>query len=123
MTEDKPGEGDSPPRIEISGIFAGEASTTPDAITAGGLANERYAAQTRGLRQDIKERKKYARWIYWLLCAWLAALFGLLLLRGFLHIDLTDKVLVALITGTTANVLGIFAIVVAYLFPKIGARS
>ncbi|MDP4360701.1 hypothetical protein QR510_29170, partial [Escherichia coli] len=35
--------------------------------------------------------------------------------------DLDDKILLALIGGTTLNVLGIFTIVTNFLFPKSGA--
>lgn len=94
-------------------------SRAPDQKTKAEEAElARYAAETTSLIQDTEERKKYAARIYWLLCAWLAGLFALLFCRGFLKAELSDKVLIAIITGTTANILGIFAIVVAYLFPK-----
>jgi hypothetical protein len=105
-------------RIPVSEIVAGDASPTPDPLTAAGLAAQRYRAGTKGRIQDIKERKKYAALIYWLLCTWLYALFSLLLLCGLSILHISDKVLIALITGTTADVIGIFYIVVAYLFPK-----
>lgn len=73
-------------------------------------------------QQDLKERKKYAGLVFWLILGWIVLLFVLL---GFQGIDfqegqfsLSDSVLIALITGTTANVLGIFAFVMSYLFPK-----
>jgi hypothetical protein len=99
-------------------------SKAPDPKTKAEEAElARYAAETKSLEQDTSERKKYAARIYWLLCGWLVMLFALLFCRGFLKADLSDKVLIAIITGTTANILGIFAIVVAYLFPKTGLMS
>ena len=32
--------------------------------------------------------------------------------------DLSDNVLIVLITGTTVNVIGVFVVVMNYLFPK-----
>jgi hypothetical protein len=102
------------------------------------LEMERKWAELQGLRQDIKARKRYARHIFRLIVVWLIAIFIILLLQGFLseremvlgfralgsfwrtsiHFRLSDAVLLALIGGTTANVLGLFIFVVQYLFPK-----
>jgi hypothetical protein len=85
--------------------------------------------------QDIQGRKTYARCIFWLIVGWLLAMFLLLIFCGIQRVtvviggskyfidvsgkfQLSDKVLVTLIGGTTANVLGLFAIVCNYLFPK-----
>jgi len=89
-------------------------------------------------RQDIKARKEYAGRIFKLIRNWLAAILAILILDGFwskrdivlhftafeskwtssVHFELADKVLIALIGGTTASVIGLFAIVANYLFPK-----
>ena len=77
------------------------------------------------LRQDMQERKEYAKRIFILMCFWLAGMFALLLLQGSLSrpqlFNLSESVLLAVIGGTTLNVLGIFIIVVNYLFPKRGS--
>ena len=73
------------------------------------------------LEQDLTERKQYAKKIYWLIVCWLFILGFIILLQGFLPEDiffLSDSVLLALIGGTTANVLGMFFIVLKYLFPQ-----
>lgn len=75
-------------------------------------------AELGGIKQDITARRNYARRIFYLIVWWLIAVFVLLLLQGFRVIYLSDSVLLALIGGTTANVLGIFMVVVWYLFPK-----
>ncbi|HEV3459736.1 MAG TPA: hypothetical protein VHG32_24555 [Thermoanaerobaculia bacterium] len=113
-----PDQGAAGDRIPVSEIVAADASPAPDEVTAAALIEERYKTGTKGRRQDIDERKKYAALIFWLLCTWLVALFGLLVSCGLHRLDLSDKVLIAVITGTTADVFGIFYIVVAYLFPK-----
>ena len=80
----------------------------------------RKRALVEGLRQDIAERKAYANKVFKLVCFWLFGLFILLLLAGFPRppFYLSDSVLIAIISGTTVNVLGLFAIVANYLFPK-----
>lgn len=115
-------ESDAPPKPEDEERF---------------FSSERKWTELEGLKQDIKARKRYARCIFRLIVWWLVAIFLLLLLQGFLsgnkievlwppplnwwktHIGfrLADSVLLALIGGTTANVLGIFVLVVRYLFP------
>jgi hypothetical protein len=71
----------------------------------------------------VKERKSYAHKIYCLVVGWLAAVGALLLFSGWNAggFFLDSKVLLALIGGTTINVLGIFAIVTKFLFPAGGA--
>lgn len=76
--------------------------------------------EQQGRKQDIAERKRYAKLVYYLICAWLFLLFVLLGFqgagRGLFHLD--EKIVITLITGTTVNVLGIFFVVMNYLFPK-----
>jgi hypothetical protein len=79
-------------------------------------------AGVRSLKQDIEERKIFARWIFALICVWVVGLFVLLILQGFegSHIrlfKLSDPVLLAIVGSTTVNVLGLFYIVAHYLFP------
>jgi len=99
------------------------------------LERDKLAAEVRGIQQDISERKKYAHRTFWLICFWLAGVFLLLLLDGFLGANATslhfkdgntldlkfslgDNVLMAVVGGTTASVISIFVIVVKYLFSK-----
>lgn len=71
------------------------------------------------LEQDLKERKRYAHRIYALIVGWLSILGILLVLQGIIKngFELSEGVVLALIGGTTANVLGMFYIVLKYLFP------
>ena len=82
-----------------------------------------YAAQTRGLEQDIEERRKYSLRIFILCCVWVFGIFGLLLAQGFNWItrfNLPQPVLLAAIGSTTANIIAVFVIVARYLFPNRG---
>jgi hypothetical protein len=87
------------------------------------LQKEHAKAILRGLKQDIDERKKYAKYFFVLACFWLAAITILLVLQGFgslwpILFKLADNVLLAVIGSTTVNVLGILYVVANYLFPK-----
>lgn len=81
---------------------------------------QRYDAETEGIKQDIQERKKYANLIYRLVVGWLVVVGLILGWSGCERVayKLSDQVLITLISGTTINVLGLFAIVANYLFPK-----
>ncbi|KGV13385.1 hypothetical protein [Burkholderia pseudomallei] len=83
----------------------------------------RLAFHQRELKQIddlITARTEYAQKIYRLVVRWLVGIAILLLLQGF-HLgsfSLPEKVLLALIGGTTLNVIGIFTIVANFLFSK-----
>jgi len=96
------------------------------------LLADKTKEELRGLRQDIDERKIYASKAFTMLCCWLVGVFVVVLLQGFFatgptsslngfsspFFRLPDSVLLALLGGTTAGVISIFAIVANYLFPK-----
>jgi len=75
-----------------------------------------------GLRQDRREREKYADKIFNLVTRWLYGIMALIILcsldRAVPCFHLSDTVILAIIGGTTVTVLGLFAIVAKYLFPK-----
>ncbi len=79
-----------------------------------------HRVEIESRKQDIGERKRYAKAVFLLICTWLLALFLVLGLQGFKTggFSLSDSVLLALVGGTTVNVIGIFIVVVSYLFPK-----
>lgn len=90
----------------------------PSDLPKNSIEDDIKREQLRSISQDIDERKLYARYIYWFLCVYMALVFLVLFFCGFslFGFTLSDTVLVALITTTTANVIGIFAFVVRYLF-------
>ena len=84
------------------------------------LVDAAHAAEIESFKQDVKHRAEYAPKIYWLVVVWVIGIFALIILQGF-HIysfNLSDSVLIAAISGTTLNILGIFAIVAKYIFRK-----
>jgi len=142
MNQERPGSGsesaqeDLEPRdisfpgtkaVEEGEVQAGEVSSLA-AEEQRDLEEDREALQIELLKlehkqrqQDMNERKKYAFRVFLLLALWLALLFVLLFVQGWQSttgFDLSDNVLIALITGTTVNVIGVFVVVMNYLFPK-----
>lgn len=82
--------------------------------------NKAYELENLQLEQDLGERKKFAGRVYWMMVGWIASVLAIVVAQGLtlcgFHLDTT--VLIALISGTTVNVLGIFVIVARYLFPQ-----
>ena len=66
--------------------------------------------------QDKEERRLYAYRVFALICIWLACVMIVIVATGKGDLHYSDTVLVTLLTTTTANVIGLFAIVNSYLF-------
>ncbi len=87
-------------------------------------AREQLAIQ--GLQQDISERKTYAGRIFRLVVCWLSSILLIVIAQGirwpwlsqYIGFYLPEAVLIALVTTTTASVVGILLIVTRYLFPQ-----
>jgi len=73
------------------------------------FAKDRHDRDMRDRDDARDQRRKYAKWVFILVCVWIVAIFILLLLQGFgtcltpLYRPLTEKVLIALIASTTAK--------------------
>lgn len=76
--------------------------------------------QIKNLEQDREQRKTYGNRLFWLIATWLCVVAIVLFLAGFkvCQFELPTAVLATLIGGATASVIGLFAIVATYLFPK-----
>lgn len=93
-------------------------------------SQEEYEAALRSkeleqVDQIITARKTYADRVFVLVRNWLIGIGLILLAQGIgtlgpIKFSLSDNVLMALIGGTTLNVIGIFTIVANFLFPKNG---
>ena len=76
------------------------------------------------LEQNRVERKKYAKLIFRLTCFWTTLIFIIIIANGltcindrkYFEFNLSDKVIITLITSTTINFFGFFLLVVKYLF-------
>ena len=70
------------------------------------------------LIEDNHARKSFSQWIFVLTVLWMFSVLMLVIQCGRQALVLSDGVLIALITTTTANVFGFFYVVVNYLFNK-----
>ena len=71
--------------------------------------------------QDREERKKYARHTFVFLVAFTFTVLGIVIAAGldnWICFRLSDTVLITLITTSLASIVGIFAIVMRYLFKQ-----
>lgn len=87
-------------------------------IDALRVANKLKWEELECRKQDREQRKRYANYIFGFLCTYMILVFIVLILSGYCDIrfSLSDSVIIALITTTTANIIGIFIFVVRYLF-------
>lgn len=75
-------------------------------------------AQLKRLIDDNKARKTYSYWLFAVTVLWMLFVLMIVVQCGRGAILLSDGVLIALITTTTANVFGFFYVVVNYLFNR-----
>jgi len=75
-------------------------------------------AQLKRLLDDNKARKTYSYWIFAVTVLWMFFVLMIVVQCGRGVINLSEGVLIALITTTTANVFGFFYVVVNYLFNR-----
>ena len=92
------------------------------------LAEHRDRFEIDSLRQKQREtedlhdlRVDYTGNIFKLVCVWLACVIVCVTLSGFklLGFSLSDAVLVAFITSTTINVVGLFIVVAKWMYPAV----
>jgi hypothetical protein len=70
------------------------------------------------IEQDKNERKDYATVLFTVTIMWLFLVLGIFISVGKGMLVYSDSVIITLLTTTTANVLGLVAIVANYLFKK-----
>lgn len=75
--------------------------------------------ELKSKEQDIDMRKDFATKTYNLVCIYLVVVFFVVFLVCCpAEFNMSDGVLITLLGTTTINVIGLFAIVMNYLFPK-----
>jgi hypothetical protein len=82
------------------------------------LEEEFSMAQLKRLLDDNKARKSFSQWIFAITVIWMFMVLVVVIQCSRNVFVLSDGVLIALITTTTANVFGFFYVVVNYLFNK-----
>ncbi len=68
-------------------------------------------------------RNKFADKLFYLIVLWILGVFYLLIASGFqagnlFRLTIPENVLLAVIGGTTASIIGLLYVVVKYMFPK-----
>ncbi len=84
---------------------------------------EAKKASVMSAYQDIKERKRYAFWIFLMVLVWLVSIVGIIVTCGMGLLTISDPVQLGLIGATTVNVTTFFVIVTKYLFPSNNIKS
>lgn len=69
-----------------------------------------------GAKQDREQRRKFANRVFILIAIYLGIVLIALFFCGFGMMSLNQSVIITLLSTMTANVIGIFAMVVRYLF-------
>ena len=82
------------------------------------LDNALKQEQLDSNKQDRIERKKFSDKIFWMVVSFLSTVLLIVIVCAIkcIPFTLSDSVLIALLTTTTANVIGVYMIVAKYLF-------
>lgn len=72
-------------------------------------------------RNVVASRKEMKWYLYWLMVVWLLLVMGVVVFNQHCGLKVDDGVLIALVTGAAAQLIGLFLVVAQYLFPKDGA--
>lgn len=104
-------------------IIQGAQSTNGEADARTRVEEDDYDkarrdAELKSFKDDNYSRKVYGYLIFGLVFAWLGVILWIVIAAGSGWYKLSDTVLVALITTTTLNIIGLLLVVTQYLFPK-----
>lgn len=80
---------------------------------------DKQKEEIESLKQDRRQRKTFSYRIFVFMCFYMAVSLAAVFLKGFGEMDLSDGVLISLMTTSLASVIGVFNFVAKYLFhPK-----
>ncbi len=94
------------------------------ALEANSLEDEQKKIDLESQKRDLDARTRYVDRVYWLIVYWLVFVAVVIVqdarrpLVSLIRFDVSDPVLIALITTTTINVIGLFIVVLRYLFAR-----
>ena len=97
-----------------------EQADIPSKLEIQNANRDKAVLEVENARQDLGERKKYAKFTFSLVAGWLIFIAVIILLQGFgaWGFSLDYKIIIAVIGGTTTSTVGIFLIVARYLFHR-----
>lgn len=103
--------------------------SAPQPVRAGSPPESKEQVEIRLLQlhaeselQRREARNSYGRKFFLLCCVWLGLVLAVVIGSGLSYLRLSDAVLVAALTTTTANILVTLVIVAKYLFPSSGSK-
>lgn len=70
------------------------------------------------MRQDREQRKSFSSRIFVFMCLYMLVSIVIVFFCGFHIMELSEAIIIALLTTTLANVIGVFNFVAKYLFHK-----
>ncbi len=79
--------------------------------------------ENKGNLQDQNERKKYAIYTFRLVAFYVFTILFITVSCGLEWLKLSDTVILALLGGSLAQIIGLFAFVMKYLFPNKGQKT
>lgn len=106
---------------------AQEPIRSKDGNTAEEIEIEKEAVELDDMRATANAKKWYSKCMFIMLCSWLATTMGVVILSGTnapgfagtrIGLKLDASVLIALISGTSAGVIGLVLAVIRHLFPS-----
>ena len=103
---------------EITGTRVNLEEAKEEEVKERDLDEEYSRAQLKRLLDDNRARKRFSGFIFAITVLWMFLVLFIVVQCSRQVFILSDGVLIALITTTTANVFGFFYVVVNYLFNK-----
>lgn len=103
---------------EMTGTRVNLEEAKEEEVKERDLDEEYSRAQLKRLLDDNRARKKFSVFIFAITVLWMFLVLFIVVQCSRRVFVLSDGVLIALITTTTANVFGFFYVVVNYLFNK-----
>ena len=97
--------------------YANTPSTSPVEATTREI-DSRAQQDVNDRTQTREQREKWAERVFLISLGWLIAVLLLVTAQALSLINLANSVLIALVTTTTANILGTLAIVLRFIFPQ-----
>ena len=82
------------------------------------LRNDRFSDENEHWKKIYELRAQYIPYLFFMVVGWLIFAAATVIFAGMRLLITSDPVLIALVTTTTATVLGIFIIVAKWLFPS-----
>jgi len=106
----------NPDELNFNSDSSGNSAEIESKYVVSEQAKAEAKEALKGIRQDRKERKRYAKSIFRFIKIWAYSVIIIFVAAGKGYVKFDNSVIITLLSTTTANVLALFAIVANYLF-------